>query len=435
VKKLTKSALFLQLKRYRTWLRSASKKLRKKSCPSVIHKENYLEYFREISPNGIVKPKKNKKTAITLTIPEDFSLLSNTEEVLNIIAQLAHISTIKPINEIHIDHSKMYKDDLAAEILLGQAVAYTDASRTNKGGKFKAIGTYPNDKKKIRLINSVGIVKEIQEGSASNQVKNEEDTIEKVKIYKRCGLMHEELDIHTGDQKGRAISGFTDHINECLDTIDKQMTPDATQELGEYIGEIIGNAEEHSGSPYWHIYGYLDHTDPEKVYSEIVIYSLGKSMYDNFFEKKEVDIVFSKVKPYIDLHKDKRSENVLITVKALQQFVSSKRDEDITRGQGTIDLLNFFNLISHECVKFNGNGVARLTIVTGSVKIDIDGTYLPQIDQHTGEETIYFNKDNSPLLPPDSNFVSEMKGVSFPGTIIAIKFPLRDSDLTKDSGV
>jgi hypothetical protein len=434
MKKLTKSALFLQLKRYKQWLRKANSKLKEKLPPSIIHKREYLEYFRQISPLALDLPKKNKKTGLTLTIPEDFSLLSNPEQVLGIIAQLGHLEKLKVINHIHIDHSAMVNDDLAAEILLGQAVAYNLSIRESKGGKLKVDGKYPEDRDKIRLLNSVGIVKEIKDNTVScNNNEPEEDldnsNSEKVKIYKRCGLMHEELDIHMGDQKGRAIIGFQDHINNCLSTIERQLTGDAVQELGEYIGEIIGNAEDHSGTSYWHIYGYLDHTNPEKIYSEVVIYSLGKSISETFLDKRNVDLVFSQVEPYIKLHRKSFSKSVLITVQALQQFVSSKRDEDVTRGQGTIDLLNFFDIISKECVELNGGGVAKLTIISGDVKIDIDGKYLPKVDPSTGKESIYFNEQNSPMFPPDKNYVKQMKNTYFPGTIIAIKFPLKDSAL------
>jgi len=438
MKKVSQSDLFIQRKRYRKWLNSSKRPPRIIVSASVVHKEQHLSFFRKIAVKNLPYPKKAlshkqgnaKKRQLDLKIPNDFSFLTNTVKVLSIISQIAHAHRDKSIAKIHIDHSDMISDDLAAEVLLAHTIAYTESSRRKNGAKFEISGTYPKNREQIRLINSIGVVKEL---NANNP--HEQSDVEKVRIFKRHGLMHEKLNIHVSDQKSRAISGFTDHINQCLGTIKKVLTDDAEQQLGEYIGEIIANAEEHSGTEYWHIYGYLDGTNPKKVYSEIVIYGLGKSISESFEEKRMVDEVDSKIRPYLHRHQGKYSEALLTTVMAMQQFISSKIDDDPTRGQGTIDLLNFFNTISKECIS-NGDvsPVGRLTIVSGSISIDIDGAYLPKKDERTQKETIYFNGDNSPDLPPDIKYVKEMKGVSFPGTIIAIKFPLKDDSLIREAG-
>jgi hypothetical protein len=427
MKKITPDYLNLQNKRLQKSKNvNGQTSKNKKVSYSVINKEKHLEYFRRIALPNLPKNKKNGKMGLELDIPEDFSISTNAEEVLQIISQLAHAHKVKKINRIHTDHSKMLNDDLAAEILLGQVVSYAKASRVKNGGNLIISGKYPDNTAQIRLLNSIGIVKEVK---ADNQKEEEEET-EKIKIYKLCGILHEQVSLHTSDQKGRAIAGFTDHINACLDVIDRELTELAGQELGEYIGEVIGNAEDHSGTPYWHIYGYLDHTDKDKIYSEVVIYCLGKSIYQTFREKKDNAVVFSQVEPYIKLHKKSFSESVLVTVKALQQFVSSLTHLNPTRGQGTIDLLNFFHTMSNECIDEKNKNLSRLTIISGDVLIEIDGTYLPKEDPITEKECIYFNDNNTPLEPPDKKYVKQMKGISFPGTIIAVKFPLRDSSLS-----
>ncbi|GAA6153338.1 hypothetical protein [Pseudoteredinibacter isoporae] len=437
MKKVTDSYTFLQGKRYQRWLKNQEKAQPLVNNASVVNKEAHLEHFRTISRRSLPSKKiprwtpasRPPKQRLELKIPEDFSLLGNPEDVLDIISQLSHMGEDRQVVSVHIDHSKMLEDDLAAEILLGQTVAYIEASRKKKGGKFHVSGTYPQDREKIRLLNSVGVVKEL---NAKND--HEDSDVEKVQIFKRHGLLHEELNIHVGDQKSRAITGFTDYLNSCLATIGKVLTEKGEQRLGEYVGEIIGNAEEYSGTGYWHIYGYVDGTNPEKIYAEVVIYGLGQSIYDSFDGKRNNHEVYNRIEPYVSAHSHLCSERLLTTVAALQQFVSTKIDEDPTRGQGTIDLLEFFNTISRECIEgLSENKISKLKLITGGVSIDVDGTYLPQQDAN-GRSTIYFNDLNVESMPPNEKYVKELNGVSFPGTLITIKFPLRDDSLIKESG-
>jgi len=64
-----------------------------------------------------------------------------------------------------------------------------------------------------------------------------------------------------------------------------------------------------------------------------------------------------------------------------------------------------------------------MCILSGSTFIKFDGTYRMVMDGH-GRKIIAFNKQGSLFKPPDEKFVQVLPGASFPGTILAIRFPL-----------
>lgn len=114
-----------------------------------------------------------------------------------------------------------------------------------------------------------------------------------------------------------------------------------------------------------------------------------------------------------------------MTLIALQGYVSSKNiDESTDRGQGTVDLIEFFQNVSKECLP-EPSKKARMAIISGSTHIYFDGTHHIKQDE-TGKEVIAFNANNSLNDKPEKKYVRKMKDVSFPGTIIAARFPISE---------
>jgi hypothetical protein len=114
----------------------------------------------------------------------------------------------------------------------------------------------------------------------------------------------------------------------------------------------------------------------------------------------------------------------LFTLIALQGNVSSKNQSVMdTRGNGSVELIEFFQRMYAEC-SGTSTGGAEMIVVSGQTSIRFDGTYKMAANA-AGVKIIAFNAANDLTQAPDAKYVKQLAGSSrFPGTLIAIKFPL-----------
>jgi hypothetical protein len=187
-------------------------------------------------------------------------------------------------------------------------------------------------------------------------------------------------------------------------------------------------AEDHPGFVDWTVQGYLDNSLAEPI-CEIAIFNFGKSIAQTLKDLPSGAYTRNQIDPYVLLHAGRNffgttwSQSDLLTLIALQGHVSSKnRNSKDTRGQGTGDLIDFFQRVHKECAK-NSTVKAKMAIVSGGTYILFDGTYTMRESQKRGR-VIAFNPQNDLYSKPDPRFVKSLSGVHFPGTIISIRFPL-----------
>ncbi len=233
------------------------------------------------------------------------------------------------------------------------------------------------------------------------------------------------------DQKSKVTQQFSDHINQCLRRVNKkQLKEQARHRLCAYISEIIDNAEEHGQMGDWSIQGYLD-TSLDVPTCEIVIFNFGSTISSTFGALPDTSYTYEQVQRYIKLHQKGNlfnrgwAKDDLYTLVALQGSVSTKNHtRDDTRGNGTVDLITFFQRIHQECVKDAEGASARMVLASGSTSILFDGSYDMRPNAE-GVNIIAFNKENDLEKKPDATYVRSMVGVTFPGAVISVKFPLK----------
>ena len=121
-----------------------------------------------------------------------------------------------------------------------------------------------------------------------------------------------------------------------------------------------------------------------------------------------------------------------MTVIALQGHVSSKNKSDKdTRGNGSIDLIEFFQMVYKECSLVDATrDKVKMAILSGGTYILFDGTH-QLVELENGIKTVTFNKMNSLDELPDPKYVRGLKGIHFPGTVISIRFPLGEGSIVK----
>lgn len=211
--------------------------------------------------------------------------------------------------------------------------------------------------------------------------------------------------------------------------------------MSKYTGEILNNAQDHSGHDEAIITGYLDNSNSTHL-CEIAIFNFGKTIADTFREMPGTSYTHEEIDGYIKEHQkwslfgsDWTKDN-LLTVVALQGHISSKnlrKDQD--RGQGTVDLIEFFQRMHKQCIDVEqSNSMTEMAILSGSTHIYFDGSYTMREDSN-GRKVIAFNHTNDLHQKPDSKYVKNLHDLFFPGTVISIRFPMKHEDIESLRGI
>lgn len=175
---------------------------------------------------------------------------------------------------------------------------------------------------------------------------------------------------------------------------------------------------------------------------EVVIFNFGASIAETFERLPAEHFTRRQVQAYMDKHTQFnlfdplmwRRED-LFTLLALQGNVSTKNETDQdTRGNGSVDLIEFFQRVYRECSNGDEQQAAEMILVSGTTVIKFDGKYTMKPNA-AGVKVIAFNAQNDLHDRPDRERVRRLRGVSFPGTLIGLRFPLSTGATTQDGAV
>ncbi|MGE3349486.1 MAG: hypothetical protein AB7I35_18815 [Ramlibacter sp.] len=375
-----------------------------------------------------------RKGRVRFVAPVVFSMMDDPAGTVAALADFAMKLTMPKIRSVRIDLNKVKTYDLAANALLDILVEEVTVKARQTNRKIHWHGSYPADENQRLLVRSLGVIKFLDvahESTSQREADLVEAFHERAKHYVRTVRANET------DKKSRVTQRFADHINKCLRHIGRELGPLARKKLCDYVGEILDNAEEHAEMFDWTIQGYLD-TSKGDLICEIAILNFGRSIADSFNALPADHYTREKhVKPYLDAHAKKGIFSTgwrvddLLTLIALQGSVSSKNfSPQDTRGNGSVDLINFFQKVTEECRTQSGAKTgARMTLISGSTGILFDGKYeMVMTENRPG--IIAFNSANDLKIRPDPAYVRHFATVSFPGTVLSIKFPLSPDSST-----
>lgn len=380
-----------------------------------------IDRFFEINKN--IKARSQHQAIAQMNVPKVFSIIENPNETLFNLYCFLVCSRYEKTKGVFFNHYNLTRYDIAAEAILDFFAKEIDNEFKLKGKRITHRGCYPLNDECRRFIKAFGIVRALD--IQHEQLDKEEN--KKIVLFKKTFRMNDEFAVGASDYKDTTTKGFIEHINMCLSSVKLKLSRRGIFLLGQYISEILENIEEHSGERMWEIYGYLDQEQVDKQ-CEIVIFNIGQSIAKSFKTLSKDSFPYKTyVKPYIEPKKNYNfHEDTLLTLLALQGGVSSlNTDSNTTRGQGTIQLINFFSLMHDTActAKNNINDFCKMAIISGDSYILFDGKYKPQKDRN-GRYIVAFNKNNSLADFPDKNYVKHLQ-YSFPGTIISIKFSLQ----------
>ena len=402
--------------------RHASKKIYKDSGVEYIIDQSlvrkllkYLEKVAYLSKSALSVYKKKREV---VQLPRVFDLHNNPEESLRAVSRVCHHMLNPRMQLLEINHDEVEDIGYSAEALISVMAAECRRQVVNAGRRSPRLkGTYAESARVQKMMNKAGIV-----GAVGGKVHDRTDQSH-AEYFIRRSFFHRvsQEEDPEADRKTRACSDMQKYMNSCLSSINLELSEDAEHQLGVYLGEILGNAEDHSEEKLWIASGYFD---PDSKMCEIVVLNFGTTFYDTFRKLDKSHFVREQsIQPYIDAHKSSGfSENELTTIAALQSSISSKNyDERGTRGSGTIDFIEFFQDISSEINELQGEP-AQMSILSGEVQLLFD-KYV-KITDHGQRQVVAFNAENDLHAAPERKYVKRLRSdINFPGTIISIKFP------------
>lgn len=418
---------FLHDKREQSRLKRLHNKSNKRRHVSRTSFGIYHSEILDALHDGAVRIINKRHFSTAILIPETFSIIDSPIETIRTIKSLANIARSgRKIRRVQFNHSNLQKVDLAAECVLDYTAIEFRNEHEYKGKRPRIEGVLPTDKNLDRFIRAIGLIKHL-DITHEFLSKEEERNLQIFTIKNKKTAIKENL--FGPDFKEIVVRDFVDHINGCLMFNGRLLSDFGKKKLSEYTGEIIANAEDHSGSDDWSIAGYLDNESKDHL-CEIVIFNFGKTFFDSFKLLDSDHYARQQIEPYVFEHRRKSlfdthwTEEALTTLVSLQGHISSKNlTSTDTRGQGTVEMINFFQQVYEECSTSTGNH-AQMALLSGSTHILFDGTYTMETDIH-GRDVIAFNRENTLSERPDKQFVKALNNCYFPGTIISIRFPLK----------
>ena len=371
-----------------------------------------------------------KSGQIIIEIPKNFCFCSNYEECLQIIKLFASSMYDYLGNRITLDFSKCMKVDTSALFML-------QVMRLEISGRLMFVQTRlnilniipeiiivaPKGKDAVRLLLNLGFP--ISEESIKNL--NDDSTL--VPIGNMGYLKGSKSQRHYLENKKSVYTAdVVKYLNSCLKLHGYELTDLATNNIDGIIGEVLNNAEDHSGTNDWYVTANFSkellHSDSEDVGEmNLTIINFGNSIYEAFQNTSQENIgMFNQVNDYakdmIANHADlKFSEEQLFVLATMQEQISRLKFERESRGTGTMKFINsFLDLGDFEDDK--KNYTPNLSIFSGNVHLICDNTYKPFL-----KDKLYclsLNSEKNLRIPPKSSHLKGLKQ-KFPGTLLSVK--------------
>ena len=232
------------------------------------------------------------------------------------------------------------------------------------------------------------------------------------------------------------------YLNECFSELGYEFTDTYKNKLNGIIGEVLGNAEDHSNEGTWFISGNFSEEKIDDINEDFVselnltILNFGESFYEGFYNKRKenhihYNLVNENVKSLLLIDsKSKLKEEQLFTLWMMSDGITRLKFQEPSRGTGTMNFINSFgDLAGYVNVKkgFKPN----LSIFTGSTQLICDSEYKPFLKD--GVKCLSLNSENDLKKLPNESHLKKLN-IHFPGTLLSIKIYLNKNHLNQQYG-
>ncbi len=366
---------------------------------------------------------------------------------MNVIYSVVELSGRRDARGLRFDHSKCTQMDLGASTVLDVIVLRLRREWRARGGPFGLGGVYPDDTRVRSLFQSMGMTKHLKVRGARAPEEFERDF---VPFYLFSGDRKTSTKLLGGSDQELAATKLVQYLNRCFEKAGYRLDLAGQRHVVKWVGEIITNAEEHSGRNEWFAIGYmvppnpntgkLIDTDTLVGECQLVIFNFGRTIFDSIIDPNTPIGTRSEISKLAATHSRKQfffaesfTQADLCTLYALQDGVSrfSMRPGATSRGKGTVQMINAFQKLGSS----NQSTEPRMTLLSGRTRILFNSEYrLQPINVPGGtRNVIAFNAENDLEEKPDSRNVHTISG-TFPGTLLSFKFFVDKNFLEKLSG-
>lgn len=358
--------------------------------------------------NFYKKPNICNREKSIIKFPKSFNFIDNPDESLEVLKQINYAFEKSNSKNIKFDYSNCSNFGLDASVICDLLVDNGRNIRKNYNKKVKLSGNMPVGYSAGELFCNSGLLRHL-------------------KLFNYEDKLVERLEPFDSEKEVNALTNKTIvYYNNCLKRYGMELNPKGIDLMNHLVGEIIGNASEHSGkNGDWYVSGHFSQaTNQQYGKGTLVFISIGNTIYENLKYNSKSEETLNKLDTHLKYHKKlfdfNWNEESSLTVLGLQYKISSVTDtEHPDRGTGTIEFINSFSQLG----KKNDGDVPKMSILSGNTHILFDGTYTlkDKIIAGTKIKTIAFNKENNIRKKPDPKYVRILKN-RFPGVIISADF-------------
>lgn len=424
-KKDSKIASFLNEKRFSQNIKRVKGKDKQ---PQLLSKYQVnllsLKHFSEFN-KFVTKDLKSKSFDSNKTIvPKEFSFGSDFDKTVTFFQGLNYI--LYELNKkVVIDFSKCKKMNIGAatllQITLLEFLQYTDKVNSNHFGQINNEFEIVNSKsiRINKMLFGLGMIQQFDD-------MDKEDGSRFIPMKLMMGLKTRSN--YSENVKGKIGNTINKFINNSMRIFGYEFDDNGVNVMNNLIGEILGNAEDHSLLNKFYVNGisFMENEKEPIVELNLAIINLGYSFYEGFMGVKEKNIEVHKLMENAFAHHSKLpnydskkfSKESLFTLYGLQQGISRLKFERESRGNGTMNFIrSFMNLgqFGEENKKYQ----SKLNIISGHTVIDCSNDYKPYKD----EDGVYYlslNTEQDITQLPSKNTIFT-KDKYFPGTILQVR--------------
>jgi len=387
--------------------------------PRASYAPGYEPVVALFAPMGRQARLRGHPLEATITCPPRFSFIDTPDESIQCVADFcaAIVSGARVIRLVQTDCTDI--DLCAASVLNAAGIS----ARKEYGVRFR--GAYPNAAPAREIVMATGLPRclglPVPEPEAF------------MTHPLRCCRRGRET-AGSASVKERETQDLADYVNACLGRYSCTLSAPGKDYVAKLVGEVITNAEEHSGRQDWWIGAYL-RQPAGQAYGDchLTIFNFGRSLAESLQQLPNGSRLRQEINALVKLHRrstyfypSRWTEENLWTLYALQEGVSWRNDQtDLLghHGLGTIKMIETFQHLGQT----SRTGVQPLMcIASGRTHILFDSRFrLQSQDSERGEQrrVIAFNKANDLRLPPDPGSVRRLRR-PFPGTLISLRFYL-----------
>jgi hypothetical protein len=368
--------------------------------------------------------KARKSYPYDIKVPSIFDLSTDPEAVLYFLEKLDKDLNHDVVYELFIDHNDTQRINLDASYLFDKLIKKYSEYWTRFHIKIKISGRVSKNKDVNNFLLSFGLLYELNiKHHHLFSDKADKDYTNKYLTFKRNGSSYKRY------LAGNVSTELVNYFDKCFNENNFEIKEEAKSDLVDCFGEIIKNAEEHSGKKEtdWIVLGCYSKFTHSCSFS---IINYGNTFYQSLAQNestaKEVlqnisKVIYSHNSFVKKLLLDKEHyEQAIWTYMAIQDGISSKRPESgkaSTRGQGIMDVVEFVDEI-----RIKEKHETHLSIISGNTFLNIDYKY-PLVKKRIGKNQeirrfLYLNKDNNFSNPPDLKKLKLIKN-NFPGVIFS----------------